>query len=158
MNVFLLQAVSLWHGVQVWTLMNCLNDFCLQLVLQYKYRFCGGLDWKRLEVFPFWQCYDPQFFYYKLVQFCASCTIICEDVMLILGISDLKAGIIATPLPPKATFLDDPLRVLRAVRFGMNFCCGLEESFSGWACLFSEACISHGPFLSSCCITAEIST
>lgn len=37
------------------------------------------------------------------------------------GISDLKAGIIATPLPPKATFLDDPLRVLRAVRFGARF-------------------------------------
>lgn len=37
------------------------------------------------------------------------------------GISDLKSGIIATPLPPKATFLDDPLRVLRAVRFGARF-------------------------------------
>lgn len=34
------------------------------------------------------------------------------------GIRDLKAGIIRTPLPPKETFLDDPLRVLRAVRFG----------------------------------------
>jgi len=34
------------------------------------------------------------------------------------GIKDLKAGIIRTPLPPKDTFLDDPLRVLRAVRFG----------------------------------------
>ncbi|XP_057860454.2 tRNA nucleotidyltransferase cca2 isoform X2 [Cryptomeria japonica] len=37
------------------------------------------------------------------------------------GISDLKAGVIATPLPPKDTFLDDPLRVLRAIRFGARF-------------------------------------
>lgn len=35
-----------------------------------------------------------------------------------LGIADLKHGKIVTPLPPKATFLDDPLRVLRAIRFG----------------------------------------
>ncbi|XP_011624323.2 putative CCA tRNA nucleotidyltransferase 2 isoform X2 [Amborella trichopoda] len=37
------------------------------------------------------------------------------------GIADLKAGMIVTPLPPKATFLDDPLRVLRAIRFGARF-------------------------------------
>ncbi|CDP17697.1 unnamed protein product [Coffea canephora] len=35
------------------------------------------------------------------------------------GISDLKSGKIVTPLPPKQTFLDDPLRVLRAIRFGL---------------------------------------
>ncbi|KAK4391653.1 CCA tRNA nucleotidyltransferase, mitochondrial [Sesamum angolense] len=34
------------------------------------------------------------------------------------GIADLKSGKIVTPLPPKQTFLDDPLRVLRAIRFG----------------------------------------
>ncbi|KAH9296288.1 hypothetical protein KI387_039876, partial [Taxus chinensis] len=43
------------------------------------------------------------------------------------GISDLKAGIIATPLPPKDTFLDDPLRVLRAVRFGARFGFKLDD-------------------------------
>lgn len=37
------------------------------------------------------------------------------------GISDLKSGKIVTPLPPKQTFLDDPLRVLRAIRFGARF-------------------------------------
>lgn len=36
------------------------------------------------------------------------------------GISDLKSGKIVTPLPPKQTFLDDPLRVLRAIRFGSD--------------------------------------
>lgn len=40
------------------------------------------------------------------------------------GIADLKSGKIVTPLPPKETFLDDPLRVLRAIRFGIdNFFC-----------------------------------
>ncbi|XP_057793576.1 tRNA nucleotidyltransferase cca2 [Salvia miltiorrhiza] len=37
------------------------------------------------------------------------------------GIIDLKSGKIVTPLPPKQTFLDDPLRVLRAIRFGARF-------------------------------------
>lgn len=31
--------------------------------------------------------------------------------------SDLKDGFIRTPLPPKETFKDDPLRVLRCIRF-----------------------------------------
>ena len=33
------------------------------------------------------------------------------------GIQDLNAGIIRTPLEPESTFSDDPLRMLRAVRF-----------------------------------------
>ncbi|KAF8525196.1 hypothetical protein BU17DRAFT_84117 [Hysterangium stoloniferum] len=37
------------------------------------------------------------------------------------GLSDLRDGIIRTPLPPKQTFLDDPLRVLRCVRFASRF-------------------------------------
>ena len=33
------------------------------------------------------------------------------------GVSDLQLCIIRTPLEPQATFIDDPLRILRAVRF-----------------------------------------
>ncbi|CAN0923147.1 tRNA nucleotidyltransferase cca2 [Linum grandiflorum] len=43
------------------------------------------------------------------------------------GIDDLKSGKIVTPLPPKETFLDDPLRVLRAIRFGARFEFVLDE-------------------------------
>lgn len=38
-----------------------------------------------------------------------------------MGLSDLSNGWIRTPLPPLTTFLDDPLRVLRAVRFASRF-------------------------------------
>lgn len=37
------------------------------------------------------------------------------------GIQDLRDGIIRTPLPPKTTLLDDPLRLLRVVRFSNRF-------------------------------------
>lgn len=43
------------------------------------------------------------------------------------GVKDLKNGYIVTPLPPKSTFLDDPLRVLRAIRFGARFAFVLDE-------------------------------
>lgn len=33
------------------------------------------------------------------------------------GFDDLRKGIVATPLPPLTTLLDDPLRVLRSIRF-----------------------------------------
>ncbi|XP_037425027.1 CCA tRNA nucleotidyltransferase, mitochondrial-like [Triticum dicoccoides] len=37
------------------------------------------------------------------------------------GIDDVIKGLIDTPLDAKATFLDDPLRVLRAIRFAARF-------------------------------------
>nr|CAB3459516.1 unnamed protein product [Digitaria exilis] len=43
------------------------------------------------------------------------------------GIEDLKKGLIVTPLPAKDTFLDDPLRVLRAIRFAARFNFTLAE-------------------------------
>jgi len=33
------------------------------------------------------------------------------------GVEDLKMGILRTPLDPKITMMDDPLRILRALRF-----------------------------------------
>lgn len=37
------------------------------------------------------------------------------------GLDDLKNGVIRTPLPPRQTFLDDPLRLLRVIRFATRF-------------------------------------
>jgi len=37
------------------------------------------------------------------------------------GVRDLQTGIIRTPLPPLQTFHDDPLRMLRAIRFASRF-------------------------------------
>lgn len=46
-----------------------------------------------------------------------------EIIDLFDGINDLKKKIIRTPLPPEVTFSDDPLRMMRAVRFStlLNF-------------------------------------
>lgn len=38
-----------------------------------------------------------------------------------MGLNDLSSGLIRTPLPPLTTFLDDPLRVLRCIRFASRF-------------------------------------
>ena len=37
------------------------------------------------------------------------------------GLADLRDGIVRTPMDPTATFPDDPLRILRCVRFGSRF-------------------------------------
>jgi tRNA nucleotidyltransferase/poly(A) polymerase len=44
------------------------------------------------------------------------------------GFDDLRKGIIATPLPALTTLLDDPLRVLRSVRFAARLRFTMEES------------------------------
>ena len=43
------------------------------------------------------------------------------------GIADLQNGIIRTPLDPEITFSDDPLRMLRAIRFATRFGFSIEE-------------------------------
>jgi poly(A) polymerase len=44
------------------------------------------------------------------------------------GITDLKKGIIRTPLAPDQTFSDDPLRMMRAIRFSTQLNFKIEES------------------------------
>jgi len=43
------------------------------------------------------------------------------------AMADLRQGIIRTPMDPQATFFDDPLRMLRAVRFAVRFGFRIEE-------------------------------
>ncbi len=43
------------------------------------------------------------------------------------GLADLHAGIIRTPLEPGQTFSDDPLRILRAIRFAAQLQFEIEE-------------------------------
>ena len=43
------------------------------------------------------------------------------------GFEDLRRGIVATPLPPLTTLLDDPLRVLRSVRFAARLRFSMDD-------------------------------
>ena len=43
------------------------------------------------------------------------------------GVQDLQQGICRTPLEPVKTFLDDPLRILRTIRFANRFEFKVEE-------------------------------
>jgi len=43
------------------------------------------------------------------------------------GLKDLQKGLLRTPLTPLKTFLDDPLRVLRLIRFASRFGFDIEE-------------------------------
>lgn len=53
------------------------------------------------------------------------------------GLLDMRAGLIRTPLPPLTTFLDDPLRVLRCIRFASRFNYALDVDVR--ACLTGTA-------------------
>ena len=44
-----------------------------------------------------------------------------DSIALRQGLDDLRNGIIRTPLPPMETFRDDPLRVIRCIRFASRF-------------------------------------
>ncbi|KAI7832982.1 hypothetical protein BX661DRAFT_141311 [Kickxella alabastrina] len=46
------------------------------------------------------------------------------------GLEDLKAGVIRTPLDPFKTFTDDPLRVLRVLRFASRFSYVIDKETS----------------------------
>lgn len=50
------------------------------------------------------------------------------------GVADLRQKVLRTPLPAHTTFRDDPLRVLRAVRFASRFGFALEPSVRSAAC------------------------
>lgn len=47
------------------------------------------------------------------------------------GMKDIEERIIRTPLPPHLTFNDDPLRMLRAIRFGVELNFRLDEEIKG---------------------------
>lgn len=50
-----------------------------------------------------------------------------------MGLSDLKAGICRTPIDSKQTFIDDPLRILRTIRFAAKFSFSVSEELEAAA-------------------------
>lgn len=54
-----------------------------------------------------------------------------------MGLKDMRNRLIRTPLEPETTFLDDPLRVLRTVRFASRFGYTVDESI--FACLQGDS-------------------
>ncbi len=60
------------------------------------------------------------------------------DLLDITGraLSDLSARVLRTPVEPRITFYDDPLRMLRAVRFAARF--GFEIEESTWEAIRAE--------------------
>ncbi|MDW8206248.1 MAG: HD domain-containing protein [Chloroherpetonaceae bacterium] len=64
------------------------------------------------------------------------------------GLADLRSGIIRTPLEPRVTFFDDPLRMLRAIRFAARFEFTIETAT--WS-----AIVEHAGRLQSQAISAE---
>lgn len=47
-----------------------------------------------------------------------------------MGLTDLQNHLVRTPLEPEQTFLDDPLRVIRTIRFASRFNFSLDKSIS----------------------------
>ena len=61
------------------------------------------------------------------------------------GIADLEDGIIATPLDPEVTFSDDPLRMMRCIRFATQLNFQIEdETFEGLQRMASRIKIVSG--------------
>ena len=58
---------------------------------------------------------------------CLNSSRFCELVDPFNGIADLEDGIIATPLDPEITFSDDPLRMMRCIRFATQLNFRIEE-------------------------------
>ena len=50
------------------------------------------------------------------------------------GWEDLRAGLLRTPLEPRVTLLDDPLRALRGVRFASRYGCAPATTTRAWSC------------------------
>lgn len=63
------------------------------------------------------------------------------------GLQDLKDGVLKTPLDPESTFNDDPLRILRGIRFAITKCFRLGER--------EAACIDYYPYFEKMGVVSE---